>query len=90
MKASDIDDTAFLDAIDEAIRLRGPLWCSYATRWDVAAVLAGHPEDVGGTPVDYPNMPQAVVLAKARRLINRELASGCACGCRGDLKRGAE
>ncbi len=92
MKAADITDEAFLDAVDEAIRLRGPGWTIGATRWDVAAVLARHPEDVGEAPVEYPQMPQKVVLAKARKLINRELIVGCACGCRGGfeiLKRGS-
>lgn len=91
MKASDITDETFLAAIDEAIRVRtevegGPPW-TWATRWDAAAVLAGHPEDVGATANEYPNMPEKVVLAKARRLIRRGLVDGCFCGCRGDLKR---
>ncbi len=86
MKAADISDEAFLSAVDDAIRLRGPMWALGATRWDVGAVLAGHPEDVGGTVVEYPQMPQKVVLAKARRLINRGLIDGCACGCRGDFR----
>jgi hypothetical protein len=91
VKASDITDEAFLAAIDEACRVRtevegGNPWTS-ATRWDVAAVLAGHPEHVGGPPQEYPNMPEKVVLAKAKRLIRRGLVDGCACGCRGDFER---
>lgn len=83
VKASDITDSAFIDAV---------LFCcaeremSVATRWDVTAVLAGHPEDVGGGPRDYPGMPWKVVLAKARSLIRRGLIDGCDCGCRGDFK----
>lgn len=87
----DIPDETFLTALDEAIRLReiehGAPWNCGATRWDLAAVLAGHPEDVGGSPVDYPDLPMALVLAKARNLIRRGLLTGCACGCRGDWER---
>lgn len=91
MKASDITDEAFLAAIDKACRIRtdvegGTPW-TWATRWDVAAVLAGHPEHVGGPPVDYPNMPEKVLLAKARKLIRRGLVDGCPCGCRGEFER---
>jgi hypothetical protein len=86
----DIPDGVFLAAVDEAIRLRSEdderqwLW---ATRWDVAAVLASRPEDVGGSPVEYAEMPERLLLAKAKRLIERGLLDGCACGCRGDLSR---
>ena len=84
MKAADITADAFLAAVDDAARLRG---FSMATRWDVAAVLAGHPEDVGENPVDYPEVPERVVLAKARKLIRQGRMGGCACGCRGDFSR---
>lgn len=30
--------------------------------------------------------PNRVVMAKMRRLIERGLVSGCACGCRGDFE----
>lgn len=91
MKAADITDEAFLAAIDEARRIRSALdsydWLTVA-RWDVAAVLAGHPEHVGtATDRNYPHMPPKVVLAKARKLINRKLMDGCPCGCRGDFER---
>ena len=86
-----ITDDAFLAAIDEVIRLRSEEeerpWIVGASRWDIAAVLAGHLADVGTTPVDYPTMPEGVVLAKARKLILRGLVDGCACGCRGDFER---
>lgn len=86
MKAADITDEQFLAAVDEAIRLAhaGPSPWSTASRRDVTAVLAGHPEDIGGTPVDYPDMPAKVVLAKARKLIRRKVLDGCECGCRGN------
>lgn len=37
-----------------------------------------------------PDVPPKVVQAKARRLVDRGVLSGCACGCRGDfeIKRG--
>jgi hypothetical protein len=86
----DISDEVFLAAVDEAIRVRSGdderPW-SWATRWDVAAVLAGHPGDVGGSPVEYAEMPERLLLAKARRLIMRGLLDGCACGCRRSFSR---
>lgn len=42
----------------------------WANRWDVAAIL---------------DMPEKVVLAKAKRLIKRKVIQGCWCGCRGDF-----
>jgi hypothetical protein len=90
MKAADIADDAFLDAIDEVVRLRsepGNPWTIGASRWDIAAVLAGHPEDVGGSPADYPDLPPKVVLAKADRLARSGKVDGCCCGCRGDFVR---
>ena len=83
MKAADITNEAFLAAVQTAAQIRGH---RSATRWDVAAVLAGHPEDVGQGPQNYPAMPEKVVLAKARRLIRRRILDGCACGCRGDFE----
>ena len=88
MKAADITDDAFLAAVIEVAFIRTELygpWGIGSSRWDVAAVLAGHPEDVAGSPQDYSNMPDKVVLAKARKLIKRGLVDGCACGCRGDF-----
>lgn len=32
------------------------------------------------------NVPIKLVLSKARRLINRGVLDGCACGCRGDFE----
>lgn len=91
MKAADIPDETFLAAIDDATRLRGEMegckWTIGVSRWDVAAYLAGHPEHIGGAPAEYPHMPAKVVLAKAKRLIERGLVDGCACGCRGDFTR---
>lgn len=87
MKAADITDEAFLSAVDDVCQLRWGGVGIGASRWDVAAVLSGHPEDVGVSVVDYPGMPDKVVLAKARKLVRRGLVDGCACGCRGDFTR---
>jgi hypothetical protein len=55
-----------------------------ATRWDVEAVLGtGHIKE---RVEDIPGVPSKVVLAKARRLINRKVIKGCDCGCRGDFE----
>jgi hypothetical protein len=87
----EIADETFLAAVDEAIRLRSEdderPW-SWATRWDVAAVLAGRPELVGTGEACGPGLfPPDLLLAKAKRLIERGLLDGCACGCRGELAR---
>lgn len=88
-KCSDIPDILFLEAI-EACRHASP--CSngepaiWATRWDVAAYLAGDLDRVGGRPDNYPNVPEKVILAKIRRLDRRGVISGCGDGCRGDLE----
>ena len=83
MKASDIADEVFIRAVLFCCAEREMSW---ATRWDVAAVLAGHPDEVEFPPRDYPNLPEKVVLAKARKLIRRKLIDGCDCGCRGDFE----
>lgn len=58
-----------------------------ATCWDVATVLSGQGELVGTdqSTHDWPGVPPKVVLAKAQRLINRGMLTGCTCGCRGDF-----
>jgi hypothetical protein len=94
MKASDILDEVFVKSVTEAIRRRnlrsptpGHVWTT-ATRWDVTAVLAGHPELVGSGEAhrDFPGLPPKVVLAKAKKLLRRGVIDGCACGCRGDFE----
>jgi hypothetical protein len=90
--ARDIADQDFLDAIDATIARRSQadgMQHHWATRWDLAQVLGGTPENIGtaqGTE-EVPGVPHKVVLAKAARLIKRGLISGCACGCRGDFER---
>lgn len=89
--AKDIPDEVFLDAIREA-RRRLPR--SMVSRWQVATVLAGHPalldnDTHAGQKVitqDWPGVPPKVVLAKARKLIERKVIEGCGCGCRGDFE----
>jgi hypothetical protein len=90
-KCSDIKDDAFLDAIDRVIRERtdpGYAIPSWASRWDLASVLAGRPDLVGTGQAtqDWPGVPPRLLLAKARRLDRRGLITGCACGCRGDFE----
>jgi hypothetical protein len=85
VKCADIPDDQFLDAVAAVIRKRG-MW---ANRWDVAAVLDGHPEWIGeraATDGESVRMPEKLVLAKARKLIRRGLLSGCFCGCRSDFE----
>ncbi|HEY5986879.1 MAG TPA: hypothetical protein VIV12_10955 [Streptosporangiaceae bacterium] len=81
--AADIGDDVFLAAVAQAASMRG---FTMATRWDVAALLAGFPSHVGETTFDDAGMPEKVVLAKARQLIRRGALAGCACGCRGDFE----
>ena len=69
MKASDIDDAAFLRAVQREQVANGGGW---AMRWDVAE--------------HFPDVPEKVLLAKARRLMRRGFLDGCPCGCRGDYE----
>lgn len=60
-----------------------------ASIWDVGAVLGGHPAYVGqaeATRDELTGVPEKVVRAKAKRLIQRGLIDGCVCGCRGDFQ----
>lgn len=82
--ARDIPDALFLDAIRAARGAHGvPRW---ATRWDVEAALGGLPLPRDFAVQDVPGVPSKVVLAKAKRLINRKVIDGCPCGCRGDFE----
>jgi hypothetical protein len=85
VKAAELPDETFLAAIDEANRRRG---FASASRWDVACVLAGHPEAVGTADAarGWPSMPAKLVVAKARRLVHKRLINGCCCGCRGGFE----
>lgn len=103
VKAADIPDEAFLNAIRTVHRDRWgsrgvtretPLgtdnmyWIG-ASRWDIAAVLDGHPEWCGqpeATDGHSVQIPAKVVMAKAKSLERRGLVEGCCCGCRGDFQ----
>lgn len=87
MQAKDITTLAFLQAIVVCGIERESSW---ATRWDVAAVLTGHLEHIGAAPYRYPDLPEKVVMAKAKTLIASSVIDGCACGCRGDWRLTAE
>ena len=95
VKASDITDQAFLDAIRTVHKERWgnkPLWIG-ASIWDIAAVLDGHPEWIGGHEATDGSVriPVKVVRAKARALVRRGLIDGCADhDCRGDFEIRAE
>lgn len=81
--ARDIPDDLFLDAIRAARGLWTRRWAMLS---DIQAVLAGVPLSKQGYPEEFPGVPRKVVLAKAKRLINRNVIDGCDCGCRGDFE----
>lgn len=88
MQCKDIPDEVFLDAVRIASSLTGGGWAMY---WDVGCVLAGHDYHltIQGSHAAYPNgecFPWRLVLAKARKLIDRGAMDGCPCGCRGDFE----
>ena len=94
MKAADITDAAFLEAV-ATVRAIRPNSLG-ASLWDVSAALDGRLDYVRAmatartrdecpeTP--EPVVPLKVVLAKARKLIRHGLLTGCACGCRGEFE----
>lgn len=76
MKAADIPDAAFLDAVRSTRAVDGSFDSEHwRMRGEVKATL----ESGMGTQI-----PEKLFLAKARRLMNRGLLGGCPCGCRGD------
>lgn len=84
-RISDISDEAFVAAVIQAAAIRGH---KHATRWDVAQVLGGTPENINEprlAVLDVPGVPEKLVLAKASKMIRRGRLDGCACGCRGDF-----
>lgn len=85
--ARDIPDELFLEAIRVASKkfaehMAWPTQCP-ANRWAVGGRFGRPPID---TYEEIPGVPSKVVLAKAKRLINRKIIDGCPCGCRGDFK----
>lgn len=94
MKAADITDEAFVEAVATVRAIRPS--ALGASLWDVSAALDGRFDYVRAiaaarTRDECPAMPEPaiplkVVLAKARKLIRRGLLTGCACGCRGEFE----
>lgn len=84
-QAKDIDDVFFLRCVD---------WCSMAPEpplpWvsQQRNVYDHFPHWVFMWNLEclMPIFPSEVVLAKASRLIQRGLLTGCDCGCRGDFE----
>jgi hypothetical protein len=81
--ARDIPDEVFLDAVRSA---RGNWARDWAMVADVRAVLGGLPIDQRTYYEEVPGVPRKVVIAKAKRLIDRGVMRGCTCGCRGDFE----
>lgn len=83
-----LPDWAFVSAIRTVGVIRWGNADSAASRWDVATVIAGHPEKLipNGCTDEWPGVPPRLIMAKARALIKRGIITGCACGCRGDFQ----
>lgn len=87
-QAKDIDDVFFLRCVD---------WCSMCPTPPSTLHGVAHPSyyPLDNFPcwvfmwnLEYlmPVFPEEVILAKASRLIQRGLLTGCDCGCRGDFE----
>lgn len=72
-KASDIPDTAFLEAVR---RISTDGLIGTRSRWVFVSEMAE----------EFSPFPYKVVLAKFRQLVKRGLLDGCPCGCRGDIE----
>jgi hypothetical protein len=77
LSCKDIPDEVFLTAVSVAAAAGSA--GTWALRWDVATLL-----EASGWP-----LPEKLLLAKARKLINQGKMGGCWCGCRGDFERQA-
>ena len=75
MQAKDIDDIDFLKAVDALSRTQPNT--SYLGDWMLPRWVMRYELEYFG--------PERVVLAKAKKLMNRGLLDGCPCGCRGDF-----
>lgn len=73
MQAKDVADEDFLAAIER--HSTDGKW-GPSTRWVMRHELVE----------DFPDVPEKVLLAKARTLIRQGRMYGCACGCRGDYR----
>lgn len=73
MQCKDIPDDVFMKAVELAPspNLQANAW---KMRWEVHWVL----ESMIG------EIPEKLLMAKARKLMSRKILGGCDCGCRGD------
>ena len=96
IQAKDIDDRAFLMAVYacqlESKALQGSDYLPWAT-WaaydpeDQSVEAVAFRKEYGLSMEDYfPKVPRKVLQAKGSRLIDRDLMTGCMCGCRGDME----
>ncbi len=97
MQAKDIRDVDFLLAVG---RVQHEKWRKMGTRhipwanWgydlpaDATAEDIARDREVYGPFVRdaFPGVPEKVLRAKGQRLIDRDLMTGCMCGCRGDME----
>jgi len=74
LECKDIPDEVFLAAVDSTEPMAG----EWRSRWAVKGTL---------DRVIERDVPHKLVLAKAKKLIDRGLMHGCPCGCRGDFHR---
>jgi hypothetical protein len=77
MQCKDIPDAVFL----AAVRAAPAVVIGWRMRWDVHNEL----EAALGFEV-----PEKLLMAKARKLESRGLLGGCTCGCRGDWHPSSE
>jgi len=71
-QCKDIPNEVFLLAVD-LVRYRD---ARIVTRWDIQNELSW---------IYNQEIPDKLVLAKAKKLINQKKMDGCYCGCRGDF-----
>ncbi len=84
MKAADIPDVAFLEAVERFNR--GQYTPADEPTTEAWEFWAGRPKWATVAEMSHVlNAPWRVTLAKARKLIRRGLMEGCTCGCRGDF-----
>ena len=78
MKCSDIADDVFLAAVTATAPVGGGTW---RMRWAVQETLEARLAM---------EIPEALFLAKARKLMLKKKLHGCPCGCRGDYHLAGE
>lgn len=75
MQCKDIPDALVVEGVIAECRTYGSV--QWTMMWDLGKFLEDH---FGAS------LPPSLVQAKVRRLIDRKILDGCACGCRGDLE----